>query len=118
MKGVDKWIKDLEEYALSEILNGNNVLGWKAVEGRSNRIITDIDKAFKVLTDYGVEEALLYERKPLSLTNLEKVVGKKKFGELVGDYIEKPKGAPTLAEESDKRPSYEKNTAREDFKNS
>lgn len=112
---VESWVKDLKSYALDCILKGEKVDGWKAVAGRSNRVITDIDKAFKVLVDNGTEEALLYERKPLTLTELEKLLGKKEFEKLLSDFIEKPKGAPTLAPESDKRENYKLSSAKEDF---
>ncbi len=116
-KDVEDWLKDLRETALNKILNGEKVEGWKAVEGRSNRIITDIDKAFELLKENGFNEAVLYERKPLSLTELEKLVGKKKFGELMTEFIEKPKGKPALVEICDKRPDYAiGTTAEEDFK--
>ncbi len=112
---VDSWIKDLKAYALEEILKGNEIKGWKAVEGKSNRVITDTDKAFEVIKDYGVDEALLFERKPLGITELEKLLTKKTFNDLIGDFIEKPKGAPTLAPISDKRESYKLSSAKEDF---
>ena len=51
----------------------------------------------------GVEEALLYERKPLSLSKVEKLMGKKRFNEELGSHVIKPPGKPTLAHESDKR---------------
>ena len=63
-----------------------------------------------------VDEALLYERKPLTLTQLEKAIGKKEIAKTIGDFIEKPKGAPTLAKETDKREPY-KVSAAEEFKN-
>lgn len=112
---VDSWVKDLKTYALNCILKGEEIKGWKAVEGKSNRVITDIDKAFKVIEDYGFDETILYEKKPLSITELEKLLTKKKLNELIGDYIKKPKGAPTLAPETDKRESYKKSSAKEDF---
>lgn len=112
---VDSWIKDLKAYALDSILKGNDIKGWKAVEGKSNRTITDVDKAFEVIKDYGVDEALLYEKKPLGITELEKLLTKKTFNDLIGDYIEKPKGAPTLAPISDKRENYKLSSAKEDF---
>ncbi len=114
---VEDWLKDLRDTALNKILNGEKIEGWKAVEGRSNRVITNIDEAFELLKKAGFDEAVLYERKPLSLTELEKLVGKKKFAELLADYIEKPKGKPALVDSSDKRPDFEsKTTAEEDFK--
>lgn len=112
---VEAWIKDLKSYALDRILKGESVQGWKAVEGRSNRVITDLDKAFEIIKDYGIDEALLYERKPIGITELEKVLTKKTFNDLIGDYVEKPKGAPTLAPETDKRESYKLSSAKEDF---
>lgn len=103
------WLSDIEEYALNEILSGKTVTGFKAVEGRSNRQISDLEAAFAVLKDSGIEEAMLYERKPLGLTELEKLVGgKKKLTELIGKYIEKPQGRPTLVPADDKRPDYKK----------
>lgn len=116
IEGLDTWLKDLKATALKEILQGHKVEGWKAVEGKSNRKIVDIDKAFEIIEAGGIERALLYETSPISLTELEKVVGKKKLGELIGDYIEKPKGAPTLAKESDKRKNYKESSALEDFR--
>lgn len=115
VKDVDKWIKDLKEFALDSILKGYELTGWKAVEGKSDRKIIDIDKAFEILKDYGIDEALLYEKKPLSITNLEKLLTKKTFNELIGDYVEKPKGAPTLAPISDKRECYKLSSAKDDF---
>ena len=113
--GIEQWIKDLRSYALEQILKGEKVPGWKAVEGKSNRKIVDVDKAFEILEANGYDKAILYERKPITLTQLEKVVGKKKLSETTGDYIEKPKGAPTLAKEDDKRELY-KVSAAEEFK--
>jgi hypothetical protein len=55
----------------------------------------------------------LYERKPLTLTNYEKLVGKKRFAEIAGELVVKPKGAPTLAPLSDKREPF--NSATTDF---
>jgi len=54
----------------------------------------------------GYDEALLYEKKLITLTQLERDLGKKKIAEVLGDLIVKPKGAPTLAPETDKRPAY------------
>ena len=52
---------------------------------------------------HGIAEAVLYERVPLSLAKAEKAVGKKEFEALVGEYVIKNPGKPTLAPESDKR---------------
>ena len=113
---IKKWIADIEEYALSELLAGNDVPGWKAVEGRSNRQFTDTDAAFKYLIDNGYDEAVLYERKPITLTAVEKLLGKKDFETQLSEFIIKPPGKPTLAPESDKRAAItNKTTAAEAF---
>ena len=102
---LKKWVEDMQEYALSECLAGSNVPGWKAVEGRGSRAFTDMDAAFDILKKDGIDECLLWERKPLTLAQVEKVVGKKRFTELVGTMVVKTPGKPTLATESDKRPA-------------
>jgi len=97
------WVSDLEEYALSKLLEGGEIPGWKAVEGRSVRQFEDIDKAFEILKANGIDEALLYERKPITLSAVEKLLGKKRFAELLDPLVVKPPGKPTLVPETDKR---------------
>ncbi|MEG0165915.1 DUF2800 domain-containing protein, partial [Anaerorhabdus sp.] len=79
--------------------------GWKVVEGRANRAYTNEDEVATALIKAGYEEPLLYDRKLLGITAMEKVVGEKKFGDLLKDLIIKPQGKPTLAKEDDKRPA-------------
>lgn len=98
------WLEDMKEYALSESLAGADVPGWKAVEGRSSRAFTDTDEAVDTLVKNGIDESVLYERRVLTLAQMEKAVGKKAFGEIVGNLVVKNPGKPTLVEESDKRP--------------
>ena len=106
-KGEDvaKWLKDLQDYALGACLAGDDIPGYKAVEGRGSRDWTDQDAAFRALQESGIPETMMYERKALTLAALEKVVGKKAFDEAVGDYIEKKPGKPALVKASDKRPA-------------
>lgn len=98
------WLEDMKEYALSESLAGADVPGWKAVEGRGSRAFTDTDEAIDILIKNGIDESVLYERRVLTLAQMEKAVGKKAFGEIVGNLVVKNPGKPTLVEESDKRP--------------
>lgn len=97
------WVKSLEEHALTAILRGEPVPGWKAVEGRSNRTFNNTDEAFKKIMEAGYEETVLYKREPITLTEVEKLLGKKLFSELLAGYVIKPSGKPTLAPETDKR---------------
>lgn len=106
-RGADmaRWLKDLQDYALRSCLDGKDIPGWKAVEGRGSREWTDQDAAFLALQGAGIDEALLYERKPLTLAAIEKVVGKKEFAQTVGAFVQKNPGKPALVQESDKRPA-------------
>lgn len=115
---VAKWLKDLQEYALSECLAGKDIPGWKAVEGRGVREWTDMDAAFeKLVSDGVVEGPLLWEKKPLTLAQVEKLVGVKEFKNAVGDLVVKAPGKPTLVKESDKREAItNKMTAEKAFK--
>lgn len=111
-----KWAEDLKEYALTESLKGKIIPGWKAVEGRSVRAFKDTDLAIKTIIDSGIDEALLYERKQLTLAQIEKLLGTKQFKELVGELVEKAPGKPTLVLETDKREKIvNRITAEEDF---
>ena len=118
-KGEDvaKWLEDLKVYALKECLAGREVPGWKAVEGRGPRAWTDMDAAFDTLVKGGIApEETLWEKIPLTLAQIEKMIGKKDFQEAVGKYVFKKPGKPALAEVSDKRPAItNKVTAAEAF---
>lgn len=112
---IKTWVSSVEEYALQRALDGTRFRGWKVVEGRSNRRVTDPQAVCAVLGGAGYsEDSYLKPRELRSLTDLEKAVGKKKFTELCSDWLEKPPGKPTLVPESDKRPAL--NSAQEDFK--
>ncbi len=119
-KGEDvaKWLEALKDYALKECLAGREVPGWKAVEGRGSREWTDMDKAFDMLMKGGIApEEMLWERKPLTLAQVEKMVGKTDFQKSVGEYVVKKPGKPALVKESDKRPAIiNKITATEAFR--
>lgn len=101
---LESWFKDLKEYALSESLKGENVPGWKAVEGRGSRSFVDGDVAIKTLIDAGIDESILYERKVLTLAQIEKTLGKTEFNTLVGEQVIMNPGKPTLVVDTDKRP--------------
>ena len=107
MKTVQNWLKDVESYAINGILDGTlDVPGYKVVEGRSNRAYTDQDKVVDTLVSNGYPESTLFEKKLLTITAMEKTVGKKNFNTLLADLIEKPKGKPTIVPLSDKRTPY------------
>ena len=110
------WLSDVEEYALGACLDGREIDGWKAVEGRSVRQWSDAGAAFEAAKAAGVPEEMLYERKPVTLAGLEKVMGKKPFAEALSGYVTAPPGKPTLVKASDRRAAITNQpTAGEDF---
>lgn len=99
------WFKDVVSYATAAMIkDGMKIPGYKVVRGRSNRIITDKAKVTEILRTNGyAEDKYLEPAELLGLTKLEKNIGIKVLDNLVGDYIIKPEGQPTIALESDKR---------------
>ena len=97
----------LEEFAQKEILAGKEIPGWKIVEGRSNRTLSDPDKLFEELRLAGYEDAILYEKVPLTLTKLEGVVTSEHRKGILEKFITKPQGKATLVPEDDKRPAMQ-----------
>lgn len=114
--GLVKWAEDLKDGALTRALEGEQIPGWKVVEGRAIRKYSGTeDEIVRQCEGAGYDKALLYEHKLLGITAMEALMGKKQFSEVLGGYVEKPQGKPTLAPESDKRPAITGNSAAEDF---
>ena len=107
-RGLKKWVEDMEEYAVSVILSGRKIPGYKLVAGRSTRTFTDEKKVLSTLTrKLHIKTADCYKPRELkSPAMLEKMLGKKPFNEALGRFVEKPMGKPTLVPESDKREAY------------
>lgn len=102
-----RWLNDVEEYALSQAISGNPVPGYKIVEGKSNRVITDPDNLLAQLRERGFADDRILKPATLhGITELQRVVGKKAFEALAGPYLTKPPGKPALAPIDDPRPEY------------
>jgi len=100
----ENWLKAVKDYALNAaVKEGRKFPGLKLVEGRSNRVYADPVKIADVLTADGWTEADIFEKKLLGVTAMQGVLSKKVFDNLVGPYIIKPPGKPTLVPDSDKR---------------
>lgn len=100
---IKKWLEQVQEYALEQVRDhGEEIPGYKLVEGRSNRVITDKEKAASILEAEGFEE-IFKPQELKAMGVLEKLVGKAKFTDLLSDFIIKPTGKPVLVVESDKR---------------
>lgn len=108
LSGVDdlqKWASDIYSYALEQAENHNKKWpGYKLVEGRSSRKYKDENLVAETLVAAGIDKDKLYNKSLLTITAMEKTLGKKQFTELLGELIIKPMGKPTLVSEMDKRP--------------
>ncbi|MCS6103448.1 DUF2800 domain-containing protein [Clostridium botulinum] len=110
---LTSWAKDVKEYALNQALKGEEFDGFKVVEGKSNRKWTNEKAVGDILIEQGFLENIIYTKKLTGISNMETAIGKKEVNRLLGNYIVKPQGKPTLASETDKRPVF--NPAKADF---
>lgn len=112
-----KWAKLVSDYALDRAVNhGVKYAGFKLVEGRSCRTYTDESAVTERLESAGCSEEDITTRKLKGITEMEKLLGKKRFAELLDGLIVKPAGRPVLVPETDKRPELNTvNAAKADF---
>lgn len=111
---LTKWANEIIAYATDSAVNhGKEWPGFKVVEGRSNRKYTNEDDVAKAAKSAGYDN--IYKKKLLSITEMEKLLGKEKFKEVLGGFIKKPPGKPTLVPISDKRQEIETSSAKNDF---
>lgn len=104
---ISLWLRKVKAQALSTMLEGAEISGWKVVEGRpGNRKWTNEDDVAQVLLYAGFDEEDYTETKLKSPAAMDKAIGKKQAAELLGDLITREPGAPTIAPETDKRPAY------------
>ena len=111
---ISSWIEAVFAFVSSEAINhGVPIPGYKVVEGRSKRIFTDT----KAVVDTAVQNGYtdLYKQTLITLTEFEKMMGKKKFNELLGEYVAKPPGKLALVPESDPREPVDLTTPGQEF---
>lgn len=115
---VTAWMKKVHEQALSDMLAGKEIPGYKVVEGKlGNRKWIDEIAAVEALEAAGITRDEFLETKLMSPSALEKALGKKRAGAVIAENTDRAHGAPTIAPESDKREKYDAlAVAQEDFK--
>lgn len=112
-----EWANSVLTYATEEAIeNGKVWPGHKLVAGRSTRKFTNEIDVANTLIKEGFERDAIFDTKLKSLTALERVTGKKAFEALLGSYVVKSEGKPTLVPLSDKRPAIGAEDAINDFK--
>ncbi|EHK2436546.1 TPA: DUF2800 domain-containing protein [Listeria monocytogenes] len=114
---LKSWVEDVKSFALKEAESrGIEFPGWKLVEGRSNRRYADAEMVQAMMELEGYSEEELLSKKLISLTDMEKLIGKKQVSAILGDLIEKPAGKPALVVETDRRQALKlKSDAADDF---
>lgn len=105
---ITGWLKAVKERALSQMLSGEEIPGYKVVEGRGSREWADVTNVIEVLAVDGgyCKEQIMTSPELLSPAQLEKAIGKKRVQELVGALINTKPGNPTIAPATDKRAAY------------
>ena len=109
-----KWANQIQAYAQDAAINhGKEWHGFKLVESRTNRKYTDEDAVAEAANAAGYHD--IYKHSLISITEMERLMGKKTFAEVLGGLVEKPQGKPTLVPVSDKRPAITTTGAKQDF---
>lgn len=121
IKLVQNWIKALNEYCFTLLLEGEKIPGYKLVRRTANRTWFDDNIVDEIAKELFIPNKYFYERKPLSPAGVEKLifegVPKKELKELVNKYCYTPKAGYIMAQENDRRATANLPTATEDFKN-
>lgn len=113
---VTLWLKRVKDQALTTLMDGGEIPGYKIVAGRGSRSWADDLEASKVLRAAGYTADEITKTELLSVAAMEKALGKKRVAELVGGHILSTTGAPTVVPSTDKRPVYDRLAeARKDF---
>ena len=106
---VALWLKRVEAQALTTMLEGGEIPGYKVVEGKlGNRKWTDELQVAEKLQAEGYQLGEITETKLLSPSQMDKSIGKKKVAELLDNLIDRSPGAPTIVPATDKRPAYDR----------
>lgn len=111
---IKKWCDDIMEFALEKALNGKKWEGFKIVAGRGTRKYLNEEAVVAALNKAGYYD--IYKKSLLPITEMEKLMSKKKFSEVLGKLVGKTEGKPTLVSLDDKRPELNIIQAKNEFK--
>ena len=111
---LTKWANEISEYALDAAVNhGRQWKGFKVVEGRSVRKYKDEEAVAEAAREAGFND--IYRQSLIPMTEMERLMGKSRFEEVLGNLIYKPAGKPTLVPVSDRRPAMNVTNAMNEF---
>jgi len=111
---LSKWASDVYAYAQEQaIVHGKEWSGFKLVEGRSNRKYSSEEEVAEAAMAAGYKD--IYKSSLVTITEMERLMGKKEFNKILGHLVYKPQGKITLVPESDKREAINNTTAAAEF---
>ena len=111
---LTKWANEITAYALDAALNhGKEWNGFKVVEGRSVRKYRDEAAVAEAAKEAGYKD--IYRQSLIPLTEMQRLMGKDRFEEILGGLITKAPGRPTLVPKSDRRPAMNVSNAINEF---
>ena len=111
---LSKWASDVYAFAQEQaICNGKHWPGYKVVEARSVRKYTSDEEVIEAARKAGYKD--IFKHSLISITEMERLMGKENFNTILGHLVYKPKGKLTLVPESDKRQAITNDTAQADF---
>ena len=111
---LTKWANEIAAYALDAALNhGKEWNGFKVVEGRSVRKYRDEAAVAEAAKEAGYKD--IYRQSLIPLTEMQRLMGKDRFEEILGGLITKAPGRPTLVPRSDRRPAMSVSNAINEF---
>lgn len=106
---ISLWLKKVKAQAMTTLMDGGEIPGYKVVEGRlGNRTWTDELAVAQALKDAGYQINDITETKLLSPAAMDKSIGKTRVTELLEGLISRSPGAPTIVPETDKRPAIDR----------
>lgn len=116
---ISHWLKKVGEAARTALLNGDEIPGYKIVEGKlGNRKWSDELAVAAALDAAGVSRDDYTTVSLLSPAEMDKALGKKRAAELLAGLITRAPGAPTVVPVTDKRAPLDRLAeAVNDFKN-
>lgn len=110
---IKKWAEEIQEYALQAALAGKQWHGFKLVEGRSVRKYADEDAVIKAAQSAGYTD--IFKKTLLTITEMERLMGKQEFAKILGGLVVKPAGKPTLVADTDKREAISVSDPKNEF---
>lgn len=115
---LTKWAAEVEKYATqAAVSQGKQWEGMKLVAGRSVRKYADENQVIQAARDAGYKDGDIFEQKLITLTRMEKLVGKKQFTQIFDGLVVKPEGKPTLVPMSDRRKALDLAAPEQEFEN-